>query len=343
MKHKKILKILFPIPTIAIMSFILVGTCIGFANGENKNFIECIIGLLFFYIFFMLPLDLVIWLIKKLFTRSKEKPLQSKNDNVYNYNNEYSPHTPKNNFQTANDSFNGNDAASNIEYSSPDTHQSQDANIDFDNMSGKEFEVFCSRLLENMCYSNILLTKESGDHGVDILCSLAGISYAIQCKCYSANIGNSAIQEVHAGKSIYKKDIAVVMTNRYFTEQAKMEAELLGVKLWDRDYLLRMVKQTNICSEERNEEVKYSGEYDRILNKFSDIYKGTFKDIFDINVKPLFSKQKDGYIEITFEAESIEQACYIETLENELSRGLKNDTRIKRIFDNRFIVEVYLD
>ena len=67
------------------------------------------------------------------------------------------------------------------------------------------------------------------------------ISYAIQCKCYSDNVGNAAVQQAHTGKSLYHKDIAVVMTNRYFTSQAIEEAKALGVKLWDRDKLEEMV------------------------------------------------------------------------------------------------------
>lgn len=69
------------------------------------------------------------------------------------------------------------------------------------------------------------------------------ITYAIQCKCYSDNIGNSAIQQAHTRKSLYHKDIAVVMTNRYFTSQAIEESKTLGVKLWDRNVLNEMIKK----------------------------------------------------------------------------------------------------
>lgn len=72
------------------------------------------------------------------------------------------------------------------------------------------------------------------------------ISYAIQCKCYSSNIGNSAVQQAHTGKSLYHKDIAVVLTNQYFTTQAKEEAAALGVKLWDRDTLTNMISNANM-------------------------------------------------------------------------------------------------
>ncbi|MCH5261589.1 MAG: restriction endonuclease [Lachnospiraceae bacterium] len=49
------------------------------------------------------------------------------------------------------------------------------------------------------------------------------------------------MQQSHTGRSLYHKDIAVVMTNRYFTPQAVEESEALGVKLWDRDKLNEMI------------------------------------------------------------------------------------------------------
>lgn len=75
---------------------------------------------------------------------------------------------------------------------------------------------------------------------MDILAEKDDVTYAIQCKCYSDNVGNAAVQQAHTGKSLYHKDIAVVMTNRYFTPQAIEEAEVLSVKLWDRDKICEM-------------------------------------------------------------------------------------------------------
>lgn len=112
----------------------------------------------------------------------------------------------------------------------------------YDNMNGYEFEQFCADLLEQNGFIDINVTQYSGDHGIDILAVKDDISYAIQCKCYSSNIGNASVQQAHTGKSIYRKDIAVVMTNRYFTQQAIEEAKALGVKLWDRDKLNEMIE-----------------------------------------------------------------------------------------------------
>lgn len=115
----------------------------------------------------------------------------------------------------------------------------------YDNMEGHDFEYFCADILKKNGFENVEVTQGSGDHGIDILAEKDGITYAIQCKCYSSNIGNAAVQQAHTGKSLYHKDIAVVLTNRYFTAQAKEEAAALGVKLWDRDKLNSMIEKAN--------------------------------------------------------------------------------------------------
>lgn len=112
---------------------------------------------------------------------------------------------------------------------------------EFDGMEGHEFEYFCANLLEKNGFEHVEVTKGSADHGIDILAEKDGITYAIQCKCYSSNIGNASVQQALTGKAFYKRDIAVVMTNRYFTSQAIEEAETLGVKLWNRDKLNSMI------------------------------------------------------------------------------------------------------
>lgn len=118
-------------------------------------------------------------------------------------------------------------------------------NNKFDYMNGHDFEYFCADILKKNGYENVEVTQGSGDHGIDILAEKDDITYAIQCKCYSKDIGNAAVQQAHTGKSIYKKDIAAVMTNRYFTPQAKEEADLLGVKLWDRDKLMSLLEKSH--------------------------------------------------------------------------------------------------
>lgn len=111
----------------------------------------------------------------------------------------------------------------------------------FDNMEGHEFEYYCASILEKNGFEGVDVTKGSGDQGIDIIAQKDGVKYGIQCKCYSADIGNKAVQEAFAGKTYYGCHIAAVLTNRYFTKSAKDLAERNGVLLWDRNKLLELI------------------------------------------------------------------------------------------------------
>lgn len=112
-----------------------------------------------------------------------------------------------------------------------------------DHMNGIQFEGWCQRLLIINNYKNTSSTKASNDQGVDILAEKGGVKYAFQCKCYSSDLGNKPVQEVNAGKAIYRCHVGVVITNRYFTQGAKDAAEATGILLWDRDYLSEMIEE----------------------------------------------------------------------------------------------------
>lgn len=114
-------------------------------------------------------------------------------------------------------------------------------NVNYDSLTGIEFEKFCAYILSKNGFENIKITPPSGDHGIDVIAERKEVSYAIQCKCYSGNVGNSSVQQAHTGRTLYKKDIAAVMTNSHFTPQAIEEANALNVKLWDRNKLNSMI------------------------------------------------------------------------------------------------------
>lgn len=107
----------------------------------------------------------------------------------------------------------------------------------YDYMEGHDFEQFCAKLLKANGFSNVYVTPGSNDQGIDILAEKLGVKYAIQCKRYSSDVGNKAVQEVFAGKSYYNCHVGVVLTNRYFTQSAKELAEKTQVFLWNRDIL----------------------------------------------------------------------------------------------------------
>jgi restriction system protein len=97
---------------------------------------------------------------------------------------------------------------------------------------GVGFEYSCLATLEMSGWKGNL-TKSSGDQGVDIIARKDNCSVAIQCKNYKTPVGNGAVQEVHAGKSFYETDFAVVVSPSGFTASAIQLGRKLGVLLVD--------------------------------------------------------------------------------------------------------------
>ena len=68
----------------------------------------------------------------------------------------------------------------------------------FDLLEGHEFEYYCADLLKRKGFLEVEVTRGSGDYGADILAEKDGVTYAIQCKCYTDSVGVKAVQEAHA-------------------------------------------------------------------------------------------------------------------------------------------------
>lgn len=115
----------------------------------------------------------------------------------------------------------------------------------YDTMEGHDFEYYCADLLKNNGFYNVSVTQGSGDQGIDVLAEKGGVKYGIQCKCYSKDIGNKAVQEAFAGKTFYHCHVAVVLTNRFFTKSAQELAAVNQVLLWDRNQLEKFVQNSH--------------------------------------------------------------------------------------------------
>ena len=109
-------------------------------------------------------------------------------------------------------------------------------------MTGYDFEQYCVHLLFEVGFLDVTATSSSNDFGVDILAKYNGILYAFQCKRYSSNVGISAVQEVSSGMKYYHANVGVVITNQYYTAQAQELASAVGVHLWDRDFLQKLIQ-----------------------------------------------------------------------------------------------------
>lgn len=109
--------------------------------------------------------------------------------------------------------------------------------LSIDLMEGHRFEAWCAEAIKTIGFSDVSITPGSGDQGVDILASKDGVKYAIQCKRYNTDLGNTPIQEVHSGKDFYRCHVGVVIANQHFTDGARNLAQATGTLLWDREWI----------------------------------------------------------------------------------------------------------
>lgn len=104
---------------------------------------------------------------------------------------------------------------------------------DIDKMSGELFEKYLEVLFERLGYK-VERTRYIGDYGADLIVQKDGIKTVVQAKRYRGKVGVRAIQEAVGAKGYYNCDKAMVITNSYFTRQAKELASKNGVELWNR-------------------------------------------------------------------------------------------------------------
>jgi restriction system protein len=108
---------------------------------------------------------------------------------------------------------------------------------DFDeHMSPNDYEHWVASTLKKYNWAT-KVTQAVGDQGIDVIATQSGIKLVIQCKLYSNNVGNSAVQEIVAGKLFENANFAVVVTNSSFTKSARQLAVSSGVFLLHHDQL----------------------------------------------------------------------------------------------------------
>lgn len=123
---------------------------------------------------------------------------------------------------------------------------------DIDTMSGELFEKYLEVLFERLGYK-VERTRYIGDYGADLIIQKDGIRTAVQAKRYKGKVGVKAIQEVVGAKGYYNCDRAMIVSNSYFTRQAKELASKNGVELWDRNDLV-----SNLLKIKKDGEIKVS-------------------------------------------------------------------------------------
>ena len=115
---------------------------------------------------------------------------------------------------------------------------------DVDSLGPLEYEKYCAALVEKAGWK-CKITPATGDQGADVLATKGGKTLVLQCKKYSANVGNSAVQEAVSAKLHFRATHAAVVTNAGFTRSAKQLANTKQVLLLSHVQLLEIDNLTN--------------------------------------------------------------------------------------------------
>jgi restriction system protein len=111
---------------------------------------------------------------------------------------------------------------------------------DIDTMDGKEFEFFLKVFFQKQDYS-VEMVPPSRNSGVDLIVKKSGITTVVRVKRQGQPVDPEAVEQAKGAKTPEKADQAWVITNNYYTGEAKESASRSGVKLFDRDGVMAMI------------------------------------------------------------------------------------------------------
>jgi len=107
---------------------------------------------------------------------------------------------------------------------------------EIDSMTGPEFEKFLQWFFaQQECL--VIKTKTGHQQGTDFILITQNIRIAVEAKRWSSKVGNRAVQQINSGRSHYHCNQAWVITNNFFTTQAKELAQSCDVRLINRNGL----------------------------------------------------------------------------------------------------------
>lgn len=107
------------------------------------------------------------------------------------------------------------------------------------NMSPYDYEKYVAYKLSQQGFTDIEVTKASGDFGADVIArDKGGHKMCFQCKMFRPGhkVGVRAVQEVSSARTYYGCTRSAVVTTSVFTNQARELAKKAGVELYEHFY-----------------------------------------------------------------------------------------------------------
>lgn len=118
------------------------------------------------------------------------------------------------------------------------------------NLTGSQLENIVYRLFtgyyEGFTEDSVHLVGKSGDYGVDVIATSSDeVTYAVQAKAYSGNVGLAAVQQIVAAKAMYHYDQGMVVTNSFLTKNAHRLARANNITVIEGPELSQMLLKMN--------------------------------------------------------------------------------------------------
>ncbi len=112
----------------------------------------------------------------------------------------------------------------------------------WDNLDGHQFEHEVASVFRNKGY-NAVVTKGSGDGGVDIVLNRNGEKIAVQCKAHSKPVGPAVIRDLYGTMTNGSYNKAILVSKNGFTKGVYEFAEGKPIELMSLDNILAMVRK----------------------------------------------------------------------------------------------------
>jgi len=112
-----------------------------------------------------------------------------------------------------------------------------------DEMSDKEIQEYVVSLLAELDYHEIAISLLEVKYGSDILCSKDGtrmLFYPVQSR---ERLGVDVIEEAVRIRKSFAPERTVIMTNHFYTAEAREQAERVGVTLWNRQDISKILER----------------------------------------------------------------------------------------------------
>jgi hypothetical protein len=126
---------------------------------------------------------------------------------------------------------------------------------DADSLAPQYFEALVAALARKRQFKYVRLTPASGDGGVDVVAKTGTSGELLQVKtarAEDASLSWDAVKDVVAGEKLYAHEYPgvrfekVAVTNRRFNEKARLQAQVNGVRLLEREELSALLREHRI-------------------------------------------------------------------------------------------------